>query len=377
MTGPQERPAGDAMDEPRRILHVIGRLDGYGGARMLRYLAASQAAAGCRTSVAAFTADDRIVCELEGGGAAVHVLGSRWPVDPLAFAKLARLRRTISAHVVHAWDVASLAQTVLGGRLPDERVLLATLDGSQSEKRGKRWSARAVQSLRGRVSRFFAADDVAHAWLKQLGVIEQRLQTIPPGVPAPQVGGRSRQQIRAALSLPEDSQVIAVAGPLTRQKKVDDAIWCFELVRVLHENARLLIFGDGPDRQRLERFADEVSDPGCVRFLGYRGDFMELSPAADVFWQLDASRAVPWTLLESQAAGVPVIASDVMSHHAVITHEQTGLLVSLGVRAEVARATDRILVKPQFGRELADAAAACVITEWALDTALQSYNQLY
>jgi glycosyltransferase involved in cell wall biosynthesis len=361
------------MNEPRRILHLIGRLDGYGGARMLRYLAASQAAAGDQVIVAALTASQLPARELRERGVAVQVLGSRWPVDFVALSRLARLRRRAAADVVHTWDIATLAQAAFTGRRVGRDVLIASVNTVQAERR---WAARVARSSAKRVDAFAAADEFTRAWLKRLGVIEERAALIPPAVPRPSQTP-PREEIRDQLSLAPDAAVIAVAAPLRRRKEIDEAIWCFELVRVLHENARLLVFGDGPDRARLERFAEEASDPGCVRFLGYRSDLSQLWPAVDVFWQLDSPIGTPLALLEAQAAGLPVVASDVLAHRAVIDPGRTGLLTPLHVRAEVARATDGLLNDPQEARRLRAAAAEHVAARWSLDESLDSYRRLY
>jgi glycosyltransferase involved in cell wall biosynthesis len=361
------------MNEPRRILHLISRLDGYGGARMLRYLAVSQAALGDQVIVAALTAAQSPARELRERGVAVQMLGSRWPVDFVALSRLARLRRRAAADVVHTWDIATLAQAAFTGRRVDRDVLIASVDTVQAERR---WAARVARSGAKRVDAFAVADEFTRAWLKRLGVAEERAALIPPGIPRASQAP-PREEIRDQLSLAPDDAVIAVAAPLRRRKEIDEAIWCFELVRVLHENARLLVFGDGPDRARLERFAEEVSDPGCVRFLGYRSDIDQLWRAVDVFWQLDSPIGTPLALLEAQRAGLPVVASDVLVHRAVIEPGRTGLLTPLHVRADVARATDALLSDPNEARQLGAAAAEHVAAKWPLDEAIETYRRLY
>lgn len=361
------------MNQRRRILHLISRLDGYGAARMLRYVAASQARAGERVMVVAFAEADLAARELRDSGVAVQVLGSRWPVDPVALARFSQLRRNAQFDVVHAWDVSTLMQAAVSRRMPGQK-LCATLDVLQTKRQ---WSARIVRSFCNRIDAFAAADEATGDWLQAQNVADQRIKLIRPGVPraAPSIGSRSEWLTN--LLLPGNAKVIAVAGPLTRRKHFDEAIWCYELVRVIHEDARMVIIGDGPDRARLESFAEQVSEPGCVRFLGYRADVAELLPHADVFWQLDASPATPLSLLEAAAAGVPVVASDTRAHRAAITHDRIGMLVPLGSRSEVARATDELFANPERAKRLGAAAAALVADRWSLDAALASYDRLY
>jgi len=363
-----------AMTQPRRILHVISRLDGYGGARMLRHLAVSQAAAGQRTIVAALTAEAGPARELRQCGVAVHALSSRWALDPIALARLIQLRRKSQADVVHVWDMAGLAAAAISRRAGRGGSLVATLDASQTRNR---WAARVIRFLHQRVDAFAVEDEPTRSWLGECGVAAQRIYVIPRGTPRAAPPSESRAEFRARWSLPLDAPLIAVAGPLRRHKHFDEAIWCFELVRVLYEHARLLVIGDGPDRARLESFADAVSESRCVRFLGYRDDVAELLPQIDVFWQLEAAAATPWALLEAQAAGVPAVASDVPAHRAAIVPDRTGYLAPLGNRAEVARATDDLINHPDKAKRLAAAAAVSVAENWSLDASLASYDRVY
>jgi glycosyltransferase involved in cell wall biosynthesis len=96
-----------------------------------------------------------------------------------------------------------------------------------------------------------------------------------------------------------------------------------------------------------------------------------------VYWQLDSSPTTPLALLEAQAAGVPVVASDIAAHRAAVVHEETGLLVPHGVRAEVARATDRLLADRAFAERLGKNAAASVAANWAIVNSIAGYERVY
>jgi glycosyltransferase involved in cell wall biosynthesis len=362
------------MGERRRILHVIDRLNGYGGARMLRQLAAHQAKCGNIVAIASFSAEQEILhgVELEGYGIQVRNLGRRWRLDPQGLRRLIQVDYEVRPDIIHCWDASSYL-AVLVTFTGKNRPVIFSVDALQT---GNIWTGQLLRFFRSRVAAFVASDESTTVWLMNKSC-SANLTMIRSGVGAAPQSARSRDELRAQLELPTGAQTIAMAGPLERRKKTDEAIWHFELVRVLHENTRLLIFGDGPDRERLERFAEEVSDPGCIRFAGYRDDVRELLPAADVYWQLDASPTTPLALLEAQAAGVPVVASDIASHRAAVVHEETGLLVPYGVRAEVARATDRLLADRAFAEQLAKNAAVNVAANWAIDDSIAAYEGLY
>lgn len=376
MTGHALATGALPMKQPRRILHLTSRLDGFGGARLLRWLAASQAAAGECVVVAPLSADRFPARSLRDQGVAVQPLGSRWPMDVLAFARLARLRRRLAADVIHAWDVRTLSQAALSGRRRRGQIIIGSLSAVGE---ASRWTTKVLGAIHERVSAFTVPDEAASERLARLGIAPARIHVIRTGVErgAAGVSAPARARLLQELQLKPEAKLLAVAGPLTRRRQVDEAIWAFELVRVVHPTARLIIAGDGPDRARLERFAEQVSEPGCVRFLGYRDDWHELLPGVDVFWQLNESATTPLALLEAGAAGVPAVASDVPPHRAAVSHDRTGSLVKLGERADAVRATDELLANPQRAHRLGAAAVERVAERWSLDATLAAFDRLY
>jgi glycosyltransferase involved in cell wall biosynthesis len=339
-----DAPYKPPMNQPLRILHVISRLDGYGAARLLRDLAKHQTAAGWAVTVATLSVQDGVERELQATGVDVHNLRGRWLFDPVAVVRLASLRRRIDVDVTHLWDERAAAHTRTAGcREP----IVATWNSTREPG----------SALPG-------------AW-------RRKAVALRPGVSGALPSPCDKAAALAALNLSHDVRIIATAGPLARRKQLDDAIWCFELVRVLHPAARLVMFGDGADRSRLERFAELVSEPDCVRFAGYRPDFATLLPHADVFWQLDPAPTTPYALLEAMAAGVPSVASDVPAHRAAIVHGETGLLTAAGSRADVARATDQLLSDAAAARRLGASAAEAMRRDWPLARSLAAVDELY
>jgi glycosyltransferase involved in cell wall biosynthesis len=376
MAGPPAHLAMPSAKQPLRILHLTTRLDGYGGASMLRSLAVSQAAAGERVVVAPLMAEKLPVHALRDQGVTVQALGGRWPIDVIALARLARLRRRLAADVTHCWDVRSLAQAAMSGRRRPGHVIIGSLLALGD---ATRWTERVLRSIHARVTAFTVPEEAARERLTQLGVAANRIQVIPPGVSRRGAGeaGPARAALLQELQFPSDAKLIAVAGPLRRHRQIEEAIWAFELVRVIHPTARLLVVGDGGDRARLERFAEQVSEPGCVRFLGYRDDWNSLLPGVDIFWQLNHSVTTPLALLEAGAAGIPSVASDVPAHRAAVVQDRTGLVVKLGDRAEAVRATDDLLANPPRAERMGLAAAERIAEKWSLDATLAAFDRLY
>jgi len=359
------------MNGPARILHLISRLDAYGAARMLRHLAERQAAEGAEVVVAALAADAPAVGSLRDAGVEVHALGSRGSWDFVAPARLVRIATRVGADLVHAWDARTLAWATLAPRRPDAPPVVATLNRRDA---ARAWTARVVRRA-ARFACFVPADHIAQAWLAQCGVGDVCGNTVLPGA-APIVAPESDADLRQKFRLPADAPLLAIVSPLVRSKRLDDAIWHFELVRVLHPHARLLIVGDGPDRARLERFASQVSDLEAVRFVGYVDHPARVLAHVDVYWHLSPSPATPWALMEALAAGAAVVVADVPAHRTIVADSVNGRLVLGDDRAAVTRATDELLSNQPLAQKLGQAATH-ILADRPLGQALDLYRQAY
>jgi glycosyltransferase involved in cell wall biosynthesis len=324
-----------------QILHITANLDGYGLNRQLELLAAAQRAAGQNVAVVALAAERLPVATLRQLGVECRVLGRRWPLDPLTVARLVRVLRRSQADLLHVWGESAQSYLRWAGKFSPKKPTLTSLP-SQTCLNGK-----------------------------PLGGVPQG---VAPASPDP----RAREQFLAEQQLSPEAPLIMVAGPLTRQQNIEAAIWYFELVRTLNERARLLIFGDGPDRHRLERFSRLAAEPDSIRFLGYRNDFRQLLPCAHVFWHTaHPSETLPQAVLEAMQAGVPVIARDSPGCRQVLRDSQNGYLVADKSRAVFTRHTQHVLQNPAQAEQLADAAQASVEAQYSLQQMTQSYTDSY
>jgi glycosyltransferase involved in cell wall biosynthesis len=134
------------------------------------------------------------------------------------------------------------------------------------------------------------------------------------------------------LSIPLKTPVKAVTvGRLIPLKQVDRLI---EALREIPELG-LVVVGDGPERPRLERIAQELGVSGRVYFAGQRSkkETLSLMAACDFFVLNSSHEGLPHAILEAMALGLPVIATAVGGTPEVVRDGETGLLIHSGNRA--------------------------------------------
>ncbi|NOY41532.1 MAG: glycosyltransferase family 4 protein [Planctomycetes bacterium] len=357
---------------PLQILHLIAELNGYGETRQLRLLVQQQLAAGYQVRVVALSADAEVRAAFEALPVECCVLHRRWVADPIAAWRLSQEWQATGPDLIHTWGETALNYG-LAVRSEEACPLVSTLFEAP---RSTLWNA-CRKAYWGHAARTVVPSRRVEQDCRTHGFPEETTTVIPLSVAGPTASEGSREQFLAELGVSTDTQLIAIAGPLVRSKRIEDAIWCFELVRTLEERVRLVIFGDGPDRHRLERYVRLVSEAEAVDFLGYRADMLEQLKHVEVLWQPGEETTLAGVMLEAMAAGVPVVASDVPVHREVIDEGHTGHLFPVGSRAGCARQTQRLLNDKAHTSKITTAAEKWASQRFSPTTAANAYTEIY
>jgi glycosyltransferase involved in cell wall biosynthesis len=118
--------------------------------------------------------------------------------------------------------------------------------------------------------------------------------------------------------------VALLVATLRPEKRVPDFIDAVSAARKSNPALVGVVVGDGPERSVVRAAAD--GRPG-IYLLGHRDDVSELMRAADIFALASEHEALPMSILEAMAAGLPIVATDVGGIPGVVTHGENGLLV--------------------------------------------------
>jgi glycosyltransferase involved in cell wall biosynthesis len=140
---------------------------------------------------------------------------------------------------------------------------------------------------------------------------------------------------------------------------------------------RLILIGDGPERDRLQQTAGQLGIGARLSLLGHRDDIAALLGELDIFVLPSASEGMSNTLLEAMAARVAVVASDVGGNSEIIEAGRSGLLFAPGDAVAAAQAIRQLAGDAQLRERLAGAGAQRAMTTFSLPTMLSAYEDLY
>jgi len=164
-------------------------------------------------------------------------------------------------------------------------------------------------------------------------VIEAIGNGVDPERFAPAVdGGVARQRLRAELDTPEDAVVVMVIGRMVAEKGYPELF-----AAMAGQNAILWVAGERLESDHAEP-VDATGVSSNVRLLGYRPDVPDLLRAADIFTLPSHREGMPRSIIEAMMTGLPVIATNIRGSREEVTAGDTGLLVQVDNREELARA---------------------------------------
>ncbi|MFO1161052.1 MAG: glycosyltransferase [Reyranellaceae bacterium] len=135
---------------------------------------------------------------------------------------------------------------------------------------------------------------------------------------------------RALLGVPAGLPIIGCVG---RLEPVKGHASLLHALSRLAADVHLVIVGDGSQRQPLQTLARELGVSGRVHFAGHRDDVHALYPAFDVLCLPSEQEGLPFVVIEAQACGTPVVATDVGSVRAALCPETSRVVPPRDVTA--------------------------------------------
>jgi glycosyltransferase involved in cell wall biosynthesis len=211
------------------------------------------------------------------------------------------------------------------------------------------------------------------------------------------VGIGSRKSVREELGVPEGALVVGTVGRLVEVKRQDLLVRAFAKVvqrfegeaslarrvsegedrRDAYPTARLLVVGDGPERNRLQELVRALGLQEHVIFAGYQARPERFYRAMDVFALSSRHEGLPLALLEAWASGVPVVVPEVGGIAKLVTSGQTGLLFPREDETSLAESLIRVLSDGAMALRLAAAGRSAVEDRYSLSRMAEDYQRLY
>jgi glycosyltransferase involved in cell wall biosynthesis len=384
------------LAEPIRVLRVIARLNVGGPALHVAYLSAGLQERGYETTLVAgelARGEESMAFVAESRGVEVRAVSElRRQVSPfrdvVAAFRLAGLIRSTRPDVVHTHTAKAGAvgrvAVVLSGIRP-RPVVVHTFHGHVL--RGyfgplTAWGFRLLERILARTTdALVAVSPQVRDDLVRLGVAPaDKFVVVRLGIELEErVGGNgdARERTRRLLGIPDDRFVVGWMGRMTAVKRTDDVLLA---LKGLHERgvpAALCLVGDGPDRDQLEERAHELGIARDCFSLGYQDAVADWYAAFDAMILPSANEGTPVSVIESLAAGRPVVATDVGGVSDVVRDGVDGFLVEAADVDGRADPLQELAADPERRRAMGAAGRERVLHRYAVARLVDDVDRLY
>jgi glycosyltransferase involved in cell wall biosynthesis len=172
----------------------------------------------------------------------------------------------------------------------------------------------------------------------------------------------------------------SIVGAIGRLEPVKGLRYFIEAAKEIagqSANTKFIIVGEGSLRQKLQKQVKEAGLENKFIFTGWREDTPEILSILDILVLPSLNEAVGMILIEAQAVGVPIVASNVGGIPEVIRDGQTGILVPPGDPHSLARAINQLLADKQKRLNMSEAARAWIKDKFKPQDMADAVSSLY
>lgn len=302
------------------------------------------------------------------------------------FFKLARLFHRERIQVVHSGNWGTYLESVIAARLARVPVVIHVKHGMETDqfvhKNGRK------ERVRNLVQYVFSnfhdtiitvSNQIKMHYVDSVRIPEEKIDVICNGVDIDLF--RSCEQTRIAkrreLNVAEDEILLGSIGRLAPVKNYSSLLQAMQLVVSTQKNVKLILVGDGPEKERLSHQIAELHLTANVSLLGERSDIAGLLNAMDLFVLPSYTEGISIAMLEAMATGLPLVATDVGGNAELVENGVNGLLFPSDHHGQLAQAILKCVETNSLRMQMGERSREKAVKHLCLAAMVEAYCELY
>ncbi|SDW16625.1 N-acetyl-alpha-D-glucosaminyl L-malate synthase BshA [Marinococcus luteus] len=185
-----------------------------------------------------------------------------------------------------------------------------------------------------------------------------------------------KKNLKQAYNIDEDEKVLLHVSNFRPVKRVVDVVRTFAAVQA-EVSCKLVMLGDGPDREKAWAEAKKLGVDQDVLFLGNQRQVADYLHIADLMLLLSEKESFGLAALEAMACGVPVIGTDIGGIPEVVFHNETGYVVPLGAVELAAQQAVGLLTDPDRMKRFKQRSLDVVEENFSSSRIVAQYEEVY
>lgn len=306
-------------------------------------------------------------------------------LEQLRFARFLRAQRI---QVMHSYNFYSNAFAVPAARMAGVPVVVASIrdqgfNMSPLQIRLQKWTTRLAH-------RILVNAASIRDWLIADGYDPAAITLIRNGIDLAKFQRRpGYKSVREEYGVAPQAPLVVMLARLVPKKGVDDFLRAAAILAQRFPSARFLLVGErltvtngkcAPDQAYHEELRMLCRDLGLddkVIFTGHRHDVPELLMQSNVSVLPSHTEGLSNSLLESMAAGLPLVATDVGGNPELVREGENGFLVPVQDPEALAQAIGRILADENLARRFGRASKQRAQEEFSMERMVRDTQQVY
>jgi len=331
-------------------------------------------------SFCVFSEDLGAFKRLENQGVALFIIKRFFANDPSTIIRLIFLLRKERPDIVRTYNWGGV-EGILAAKLSGINSLIIHSEHGFSISEVKKKKTRRILARRLLLKycyKVIAVSRVLKEWLvKDVKIPENNIMCIPNGCDTVRFHPGREMLRRTALGIAENDIVIGNVGALKKIKGQDLLLRAFSVLTKKFENLKLLIIGEGPERNYFHCLAVELGVENNVIFLGETVETEVFYRVMDIFILSSLSEAMPHVLLEAMSTSLPIIATDVGDVRSMLGESEAAIMVNPGDVDALTRSVEYFLSNNIVDKKVVSFLRQKVEADFSIDKMVDSYINLY
>ncbi len=283
--------------------------------------------------------------------------------NPGSILKLLSIIKKYKIHIVHTHNMLADRRGCVAGWLGRVPIVVTTMhtlmntDRFGEKKRGT--SIWQYNFLLKHVPKKIIAlsEEVKRHTQKELNLGEDRISLVHNASDLSKFNlNIDKQKKKKEFGIDENCCVVGTVGRLVELKGYPYFVKAASMVlRAFHENLKFLIVGDGYMSDELKDLANNLGIADKIIFAGQRRDIPEILHILDIFVLPSYYEGLPRSVIEAQACGVAVVATNVGGTPEVVINDKTGILVPPKDEMAIAKAVIDLLMNKDKAERMGNA----------------------
>lgn len=297
--------------------------------------------------------------------------------DHFSFLKVAKVLKGEKIDIIHTHNTQPFLDGTLAAIMSGVKAVIHT-DHCRSFPDKKRYMFAEWLMSHYAYKVVGVSDHTTENLVKYEHITRKKLMTIPNGIDISKYDTEiDRDAKKNDIGINNSGFIIGMGVRLSKQKGITYLLKSMPEIINAFPDITLVIAGDGEERVNLEKETTDLNINDNVIFTGPRLDIHELLKLFDLYVLPSIFEGLPMVLLESMAAGCPIVATDVGGNSTAIKHRINGSLVESENPKAFAEEVIHVLNDEDLRRQYIEKSHVMMKELFSADIMTRQYENLY